>query len=88
MFDSVSHNFSKLSMFMALSTVCHSSADKLQAAYEAIGFTGIAVETGPANFAVQLNTPKVYRAASEPWDLVGAPEVYGSSHSLIWKHNG
>ena len=39
-------------------SVCHPSADKLQTAYDAIGLTGIAIETGPANITVQLNTPK------------------------------
>jgi hypothetical protein len=38
--------------------VTHPSADKLQAAYEAMGLTGIALETGPANIMVTLNTPK------------------------------
>ncbi len=38
--------------------VTHPSADKLQAAYEAMGLTGIALETGPANIVVTLNTPK------------------------------
>ncbi|OQW88377.1 MAG: hypothetical protein BWK72_08850 [Rhodoferax ferrireducens] len=39
-------------------SVTHPSADKLQAAYEAIGLAGIAVETGPANLSVTLHTPK------------------------------
>ncbi len=38
--------------------VTHPSADKLQAAYEAMGLSGIALETGPANITVTLNTPK------------------------------
>ena len=38
--------------------VTHPSADKLQAAYQAIGLTGIALETGPANIAATLHTPK------------------------------
>jgi len=39
-------------------SVTHPSADKLQAAYEAIGLTGITLETGPANLSVVLHTPK------------------------------
>jgi len=39
-------------------TVTHPSADKLQAAYEAIGLTGVALETGPANLSATLHTPK------------------------------
>jgi hypothetical protein len=39
-------------------SVAHPSADKLQAAYAGIGLTGIAVETGPVNITIQLNTPK------------------------------
>jgi hypothetical protein len=39
-------------------SVCHPSADKLQTGYDAIGLTGVAIETGPANITVQLNTPK------------------------------
>lgn len=39
-------------------SVCHPSADKLQTAYDAIGLAGIAIQTGPANITVQLNTPK------------------------------
>ena len=39
-------------------SVTHPSADKLQAAYEAIGLTGITLETGPANLSVTLHTPK------------------------------
>ena len=38
--------------------VTHPSADKLQAAYDAIGLTGVALETGPANISVTLHTPK------------------------------
>jgi len=39
-------------------SVTHPSADKLQAAYDAIGLTGITLETGPANLRVTLHTPK------------------------------
>jgi len=38
--------------------VTHPIAAKLQAAYEAIGLSGVTLETGPANIAVTLNTPK------------------------------
>ena len=38
--------------------VTHPSADKLQAAYEAIGLGSVAVETGPANLSATLHTPK------------------------------
>jgi len=38
--------------------VSHPTATKLQAAYEAIGLTGVTVEDGPANITVTLNTPK------------------------------
>jgi len=38
--------------------VMHPTAAKLQAAYEAIGLTGIAVETGPADLIATLHTPK------------------------------
>jgi len=38
--------------------VTHPTAGKLQAAYEAIGLTGIAVESGPANICATLHTPK------------------------------
>lgn len=38
--------------------VTHPSADKLQAAYAAIGLSGIALETGPANISATLHTPK------------------------------
>lgn len=39
-------------------TVTHPSAAKLQAAYAAIGLTGIAVTDGPANLSATLHTPK------------------------------
>lgn len=38
--------------------VTHPTAAKLQAAYEAIGLTDIAVETGPADLVATLKTPK------------------------------
>jgi len=38
--------------------VSHPTAAKLQAAYEAIGLTGVTVTDGPANITVTLNTPK------------------------------
>jgi Glyoxalase-like domain len=38
--------------------ITHPTATKLQAAYDAIGLTGISLETGPANMKVTLNTPK------------------------------
>ena len=38
--------------------VTHPSADKLQAAYEAMGLIGVALETGSANIVATLNTPK------------------------------
>ena len=38
--------------------VTHPTASKLQVAYEAIGLTGIALETGPANLIATLHTPK------------------------------
>ncbi len=38
--------------------VTHPTADKLLAAYAAIGLTGIAVETGAANLTATLHTPK------------------------------
>lgn len=38
--------------------VSHPTAPKLQAAYEAIGLSGITLETGPANLTATLNTPK------------------------------
>lgn len=39
-------------------SITHPAAAKLQAAYEAIGLSGIAIETGPANITATLNTPK------------------------------
>lgn len=39
-------------------SVSHPSGAKLQAAYEAIGLEGIAIETGPANITASLQTPK------------------------------
>jgi len=38
-------------------TITHPTASKLQAAYEAIGLSDVAVETGPANLVATLNTP-------------------------------
>lgn len=38
--------------------VTHPTATKLQAAYAAIGLTGVTLETGPANLRVTLKTPK------------------------------
>jgi len=38
--------------------ITHPSAPKIQAAYEAIGLTGIAMDTGPANITATLQTPK------------------------------
>jgi hypothetical protein len=38
--------------------ISHPSGPKLQAAYEAIGLQGIAIETGPANINATLQTPK------------------------------
>ncbi len=38
--------------------ISHPSADKLQAAYEAIGLTGITLDAGPADIAATLHTPK------------------------------
>ena len=38
--------------------VTHPTAGKLQAAYEVIGLTGIALENGPANICATLHTPK------------------------------
>ena len=38
--------------------VTHPSAVKLQQAYEAIGLSGISVQTGPANISATLHTPK------------------------------
>ncbi len=37
-------------------TVTHPRADLLQAAYAAVGLTGIAIETGPANITATLHT--------------------------------
>jgi hypothetical protein len=39
-------------------TVSHPSGAKLQAAFDAIGLADIAIETGPANLVVNLQTPK------------------------------
>ena len=39
-------------------TVSHPSGTKLQEAYEAIGLTDVALETGPANITATLQTPK------------------------------
>jgi hypothetical protein len=39
-------------------TVTSPTADKLQAAYEAIGLTGVTLAAGPANLTVTLKTPK------------------------------
>ena len=39
-------------------TVSHPSGAKLQAAFDAIGFAHIAIETGPANLVASLQTPK------------------------------
>lgn len=38
--------------------VTHPTAPKLQAAYEAIGLTGVEVQAGPANLVATLHTPK------------------------------
>ncbi|MDD2844701.1 MAG: VOC family protein [Rhodoferax sp.] len=38
--------------------ITHPSADKLQAAYEALGLTGVTLATGPANLVATLKTPK------------------------------
>ncbi|MEY4883378.1 MAG: hypothetical protein RIS34_1232 [Pseudomonadota bacterium] len=38
--------------------VTHPTATKLQAAYDAIGLTGITLQTGPANLSATLQTPK------------------------------
>lgn len=38
--------------------VSHPSGAKLQAAYEAIGLTGVTIETGPPNITATLQTPK------------------------------
>jgi len=39
-------------------SITHPSADKLQAAYEALGLTGVPIISGPANMTVTLRTPK------------------------------
>jgi hypothetical protein len=39
-------------------SVAHPSADKLQAAFDAIGLAGIALESGAANLIATLHTPK------------------------------
>ena len=39
-------------------TVTHPTAAKLQAAYNAIGLTGMSIQEGPANLRAMLNTPK------------------------------
>ena len=39
-------------------SITHPTAAKLQAAYEAIGLSGVAIEAGPANITVTLHTPK------------------------------
>lgn len=39
-------------------TISHPSADKLQTAYEAIGLSGVQIETGPINITATLQTPK------------------------------
>jgi hypothetical protein len=39
-------------------TVSHPSADKLQAAYDAIGLSGVQIETGPTYITATLQTPK------------------------------
>ncbi len=38
--------------------VTHPTAAKLQAAYDAIGLSGVTLEAGPANLMATLNTPK------------------------------
>ena len=38
--------------------VTHPSADKLQAAYEAIGLAGVTLDTGPASLSATLHTPR------------------------------
>ncbi len=38
--------------------ISHPSADKLAAAYAALGLEGVALDSGPANITVQLRTPK------------------------------
>ena len=39
-------------------TISHPTAPKLQAAFEAMGLSGIPIETGPANLTATLKTPK------------------------------
>ena len=39
-------------------SVTHPTVAKLQAAYDAMGLSGVAFETGPANLVATLNTPK------------------------------
>ena len=39
-------------------SVSHPSCDKLLQAYQTMGLAGVAVENGPANITVELNTPK------------------------------
>ena len=39
-------------------TITHPSAAKLQAAYEAIGLSGVMIDTGAANLSATLHTPK------------------------------
>ncbi len=39
-------------------SISHPTASKLQAAYEAIGLTGLTLSDGPSNITVTLNTPK------------------------------
>jgi hypothetical protein len=39
-------------------TISHPSADKLAAAYAALGIEGMAAHSGPANLSVELRTPK------------------------------
>ena len=39
-------------------TVTHPSADKLMAAYEAIGLSGVAINAGPANITARLQSPR------------------------------
>jgi hypothetical protein len=38
--------------------VSHPSADKVQAAFDAIDLKGVGVNEGPANLKATLNTPK------------------------------
>jgi hypothetical protein len=39
-------------------TVTHPSAVKLQTAYDALGLTGVDIQTGAANLCATLQTPK------------------------------